>query len=389
MAVTVNTVVAKVVCEGRRRLVTYQVAPTRFDDQQLAQKPSEYAAVVQTCSQLLAQAATTLPLLRPGQPPALDSERLVVLCRRALEGLVLDLHWAQRQLERLVAEREARQRRGLLAMLRDEVDPHAEALAAAEADVAEFRTAVLSEDNLRAALREMVVDGFVLPRAEGGAEQCYLPGTEAGAGPFHGDVLRAAILAHLEEVRRWNLPAPTPEHRLELAREHCQLLTGQSPTANTMLRDEVKRRLEAHLAAAFHLEDAREEAYQRLLLAEWELPRGPQGKADTFELAALLLPAVTAPDNVRTVLDGLVDEGVLRRWEPAGDEPEYADAAVDWHADEPAPVAVVVTAPTSPTSETPKGSVKERLRLLRELAEEGLITPEEFDRRRQEILAEL
>lgn len=389
MAVTVNTVVAKVVCEGRRRLVTYQVAPTRFDDQQLAQKPSEYAAVVQTCSQLLAQAATTLPLLRPGQPPALDSERLIVLCRRALEGLVLDLHWAQRQMERLVAEREARQRRGLLAMLREESDPHAEALAAAEGDVAELRGAILSEDNLRAALSEMVVDGFVLPRAEGGAEQCYLPGTEAGAGPFHGDVLRSAILAHLEEVRRWNLPAPTPEHRQELAREHCQLMTAQSPTSNTMLRDEVKRRLEAHLATAFHLEDAREEAYQRLLLAEWELPRGPQGKIDTFELAALLLPAVTAPDNVLNVLEGLVEEGLVRRWEPVADEPEYADTAVDWHAHQPAPVAEAIAAPAPAIGEAPRGSVKERLRLLKELAEEELITPEEFDRRRQEILAEV
>ncbi|MBI2299322.1 MAG: hypothetical protein HYU66_10345, partial [Armatimonadetes bacterium] len=312
MTVRIDTLVAE---PGEARVGT----PLRFvgrslemGDAELARKPLEYAALVETTATLLALAARVLPALVPGSAGRLDREALVPLLSRALDGVVLDETWEQGLRERLAVQIAGR-RRGLRGLRPETEEDRREQLAQLQQALVDTRLATLQEPNLAAALVEMQTDGFVAV-PHGQPDALCLPGAEqAGPGPFHAAALREGILAHLDEVQRWNLPAPDAARFAALAREHSRLLDADSPAENSMLSAEVARRLEAALESVNHLPDTRHEQLLAILLRHFRAPQAASGLLDVFPAAERLLPAVLEPANVATVLEEMADEGALQQ----------------------------------------------------------------------------
>ncbi len=191
--------------------------------------------------------------------------------------------------------------------------------------------------------------------------------------------------SHLAEVRCWKLPAPTAKRRIELAREHSQILHAGSVIENSMLRAEVLRRLEDRLDRALQPADTRTEQLLELVLSDREEDQA----ADTrraYRLAEELMPLVAAPENVGAALAAMADDGDVVRF-GSGEPPEYADPELAPSLG--APVYELEPAPAAPAQPTDPDGVKQRLRLLRELVDEGLIDDADYQRRKTEILDRL
>lgn len=383
MPVEIQTVVADVAEPDGRRQVRCVPASRRLSDDEMAARPAEYPLLAATVTGLLAQAALVLPLLSPDLDGCLPADRLVELTRRALDELVLDLHWAEALAERLATVHEQRERRNLRALLRDEEDPRPRYLAAARLEVEAVRGALLDEPGLRQALAHLAADRFIDRSGDG----YRLPGAGGpGAAAFHHEALREAILAHLAEVRRWKLPAPTARRRIELAREHSQILHAGSVVENSMLRAEVLRRLEDRLDRALQPADSRAEQLLELVLSDRDEDEAGESRR-AYRLAEELMPLVVAPGNVAAALAAMAaGEDVVRFG--SGEPPEYADPELAPVLGAPA-YELEPAAPAAPAPPTDPAGVKQRLRLLRELVDEGLIDDADYQRRKAEILDRL
>lgn len=216
---------------------------------------------------------------------------------------------------------------------------------------------------------------------------------------FHGDALRDALLAHLAEVRRWELPASDAAQFVATAREQSQILTARDFALNGMLRSEVRKQVQARLRAAAAGLTARQQALLGLLLAELEL--SPSATFEEHSLSRDVEPHVLALHNVEPVLGAMAAAGTLHSRHGAGGQTYYLDPALAQAIDSsparlgallrtlgllaPAPVATETPA----AEEAPVSGFKQRLRTLRDLWSEGLITAVDYEQRKAEILKEL
>ncbi|MCC7491066.1 MAG: SHOCT domain-containing protein [Fimbriimonadaceae bacterium] len=355
-----------------------RVEAHQLSEQLLAARPEEYAVVAETANALVALAATLLPALQPQVAGSIAADALCELLGTALERVVLDKNWEHRLADRLASEQPRQRRLNLVALLREEPSEEATQAALAAA-VAEVRQRLLEPAQLAACLRDLAADGLLAHCPEP-PEAFRLPGAARAVEPFHGSVLRDALLAHLAEVRSWALPAANPADAVRQALEHGRLLTPGTPAGNSMLRGAVRERLEQRLTELLAPTDGRTEQLQRLLLAPLDLPRTAAGRPDPYRLAEQLLPAVLQPDNVQAVLELLAAAGDLTP--PEAGRPEYADPG--WAP--PRPAGGPPTPPPAVHSLVDPESIKARLRLLRELHQEGLISDAEYADRRQLIL---
>jgi len=396
--VTIEGVVANVSAEGAYAPVEYLSQPRELSDEELTRKPAQYPAIVACALDLLALAGDRLPLLSPSERGGLAPERLRQALRQALDAVVFDLHWEHRLIDQLANRAAAAQRRNLVTMMRETDDLRGQRLQDATREAAEQRAEWLRDSHLEACLDEMRADGLIVRTTTGGQVVEALPGAlDAAARPFHADSIRGAILAHLTEVRRWNLPAPSLDRQMDLAREHSRILSGASPTHNTMLGAELRRRLEQRLSSATHSADSRSDALFKILLVEQDLPRGPGGGLEPYDLCRRIEPLVKHPDNVNAVLRAMADEGLLQPLPAHDGHAEYADPELDvlrhlaparTAVVEPAAVVTVSPPPRTATTPDPR-DLKARFRLLRELHEEGLISAEDYERRKAELLSEV
>lgn len=404
MPVTIEAVVASVSAEGAYAPLEYLSQPRELSDEELARKPAQYPQIVACALDLLALAGERLPLLSPDERGGLAPSRLLTALRQALDEVWFDLHWEHRLIDQLASRAAASQRRSLVAMMRESDDLRSQRLEQATHEAAALRTTWLEAEHLTRCLEEMRADGFIVRTTAGGQALDALPGAvEAAARPFHADSIRGAILAHLAEVRRWNLPAPSLERQIALAREHSRILSGRSATTNTMLGAELRRRLEQRLSAACHSTDSRTDALFEILLDDRDLPRAPSGGLEPYDLARGLEALVKAPDNVDAVLQGMVAEGLLQPLPEHDGRAEYADPELDLlrqiHVTRPAGPANDPELPRSGPAPRPAAQpaadtanpreLKERFRLLRELLDEGLITADDYERRKAELLREI
>lgn len=395
--VTIRTVVATTPPDGVPQALALSSQPRQLTDEELAHKPWQYPLIADCALELLSIAAECLPLLSPSEDGRLPRRQLLTALRSALDEFVFDLHWRRNLTEQYAARHQAAQRRGLVARMREADELRAEALVVATEETGALREHCLSDDHLALCLEAMHGDGFVVAfQTAGGEWSEALPGTplDAPDRAFHAEAVRAAILSHLAEVRRWNLPAPTTERRLALAREHSRILCGDSPRLNTMLGAELRRRLEQRLLVLADRADTRRAALFEILLAGRDLPREPQGGIDRYDLCRQLEPLVQQPDNIDRVLRGMAAEGLLRILPMTDDRTEYADPELDFL---PLPESTAPPAPSPETvNELPEpgraqtlSDFKNRFRLLRDLADEALITPDEYQRRKAELLSEI
>ncbi|NUP99101.1 MAG: SHOCT domain-containing protein [Armatimonadetes bacterium] len=390
MAVTIEAVVADIAPQGGA--VRYVSRARQFTEQELALKPLDYPLVVEACIRILTVSAGALPVLRPG-PGVLPAEALLTVLQRVLDEEVFDLRWEKRVIDRLVGRLEARRRRGMMALLREQGELPAEQAGSAVAEARALRAGLLDRRNLVIALDEMSNDGFITLAGSSEQPAYCLPGAETTPEtPFHGDLVRQAINGHLAEVRQWNLPAPTPDRLLALAREHCRLLDGHSVRHNTMLAGAVRERLEQRLTATLQPDSPRGELVLRLLLEALHLPSLVEPGRTAEELLASIEPLVTEPDNIAAVLSDMVGRGELRYITDCSGTACFADPELALPEHLLVPAQAARTTPELPTDmprASGSGSLKERLRTLRELLDEELITRDDFDRRKAELLAEL
>jgi len=403
--VTIEAMVANVSAEGAYAPVEYLSQPRELSDEELARKPAQYPLIVACALDLLAIAGDRLPLLSPTERGGLTPDRLLFALRQALDEVVFDLHWEHRLIDQLASRAAAAQRRSLVTMMRETDDLRSQRIRDATRLAVERRADWLDANHLETCLAEMRADGFVVRTTAAGEVVDALPGAiEAAARPFHADSIRGAVLAHLAEVRRWNLPAPSLDRQLALAREHSRVLSGMSPSQNSMLGAELRRRLEQRLSAATHSPDSRNEALFEILIGGQDLPRGPAGGLEPFDLCRQLEPLVKKAENVEAVLRAMVSEGLLQPLPPHDGRSEFADPELELlqqlqpvkpepieppqapparQAGEPAPQVEAAASTGQPRD------LKARFRLLRDLHDEGLITAEDYERRKAELLGEV
>ncbi len=221
---------------------------------------------------------------------------------------------------------------------------------------------------------------------------------QSGA-PFHGAALRAALLSHWSEVRRWNLPAADAEAFVALANEHLRLLDPADYGANAMVRDAVRQRIDQALRVAVRGLD-REQL--RLLSTLFEALGLPGGLHDG-RLAGELLTQATAPANVAAVLEAMAAAGECVRHLRADGRPVFLDPelvgelaqtrqrelALEQRLGRALAAPAAEPRAAAPDVQEQVDSFRRRLATLEALATQGVISESEMAERRGEILREI
>jgi hypothetical protein len=228
---------------------------------------------------------------------------------------------------------------------------------------------------------------------------------EPSPEPFHGVVVREALAAHWAEVRRWQMPAPSGEAWLRLAREHLRLLQPADMASNSMARLALRQRLAERLRTVDRgLAPAVRRVTPLVLVAAGVWQQG--GGLDDARLAEHLEGAVLAPDNVGRVLAQMADhalcracqriDGAMLYFDPElpGEMEHSPDRAAAWRrllgGAEPAQAEVRRgAAVVSPQVRATAESFGQRLQTLQVLFDDGLINADELASRRGAIIAEI
>ncbi|MBI5833623.1 MAG: hypothetical protein HZB16_15085 [Armatimonadetes bacterium] len=249
-----------------------------------------------------------------------------------------------------------------------------------------------------ALLRRALGVSALPPEAELALTQAE-PEAMPAAGAFHAASVRAALLSHWSEVRRWNLPAADAEAFVALANEHLRLLDPSDYGGNAMVCDAVRQRIDQALRMAVRGLD-REQL--RLLPALFEALGLPGGLHDG-RLASELAGQVTAPANITAVLEAMTAAGECVRHLRADGRPVYLDPdlvgelaetrqrelALEQRLGRTLVARGAADSAPEPDVQAQVDSFRRRLKTLEGLAAQGIITADEFGERRAEILREI